>query len=138
MKKQALKYLLPIISLCASATAKTYEVWEPQQAPNYGDIGGMIVMRGSNYDEHWERWSYPIGNGYMGANIFGRTDTERVQITYKAFHNDGVYKFGGLTSFAELFIDFDHENVSDYRRALSLNDAIKKVTYKQDGVTYTR
>ena len=122
----------------ALAASKTYEVWEPQEAPNYGDIGGMIVMRGSNYDEHWERWSYPIGNGHMGANAFGRTVTERVQITHKDFHNDGVYKFGGLTNFAELFIDFNHEDVSDYRRSLSLNDAIKHVTYKHDGVTYTR
>jgi alpha-L-fucosidase 2 len=121
-----------------SAASKTYEVWEPQEAPNYGDIGGMIVMRGSNYDEHWERWSYPIGNGHMGANVFGRTQTERVQITHKDFHNDGVYQFGGLTSFAELFIDFHHDDVSDYRRSLNLNDAIAHVAYTHDGVTYTR
>jgi alpha-L-fucosidase 2 len=122
----------------ASAASKTYEVWEPQEAPNYGDIGGMIVMRGSNYDEHWERWSYPLGNGHMGANVFGRTVTERVQITHKDFHNDGVYKFGGLTSFAELYIDFDHSEVGNYRRSLNLNDAIKHVTYEHEGVTYTR
>jgi alpha-L-fucosidase 2 len=117
---------------------KIYEVWEPQQAPNYGDIGGIVVMRGSNYDEQWERWSYPIGNGYMGANIFGRTDTERVQVTHKDFHNDGVYQFGGLTNFAELYIDFDHDEVSDYRRSLNLNEAICYVTYRHEGVTYSR
>ncbi len=130
--------LLITLAHNTSAASKTYEVWEPQQAPNYGDIGGMTVMRGSNYDEHWERWSYPLGNGHMGANIFGRTTTERVQITHKDFHNEGVYQFGGLTSFAELYIDFDHSDVSDYRRSLNLNDAIKHVTYKHGGVTYTR
>lgn len=119
-------------------TQKIYEVWEPQQAPNYGDIGGIIVMRGSNYDEQWERWSYPIGNGHMGANVFGRTDTERLQITHKDFHNDGVYQFGGLTNFAELFIDFHHDEVSHYRRSLNLNDAIAHVTYQHEGVTYER
>lgn len=122
----------------ANATSKVYEVWEPQQAPNYGYIGGITVMRGSFYDEFWERWSYPIGNGYMGANLFGRTDTERLQITHKHLHNEGVYKFGGLTNFVELYIDFNHEEVSNYRRSLNLNDAIAHVTYEHEGVKYTR
>lgn len=129
---------LPLSMLAASAAAKKYEVWEPQQAPNYGAIGGTTVMRGNDYDEHWERWSYPIGNGHTGANVFGRTSNERVQITHKAFHNDGVYKFGGLTNFAELNIQFGHDAVSDYRRSLSLNDAIAHVRYEHEGVTYTR
>lgn len=125
---------------CAQAATqgKVYEVWEPQEAPNYGNVGGITVMRGNNYDEHWERWSYPIGNGYMGGNVFGRTDRERVQITHKHLHNDGVYKFGGLTNFAELYIDFGHKDVSEYRRSLNLNDAIAHVAYKHDGVTYKR
>ncbi len=122
----------------ATSEKKVYEVWEPQQAPNYGNIGGMIVMRGHNYDEHWERWSYPIGNGTMGANVFGRTDTERLQITHKHLHNDGVYKFGGLTNFAELYLDFGHKETKDYRRSLHLNDAIAHVSYEYEGVTYQR
>lgn len=122
----------------ANADSKVYEVWEPQQAPNYGAIGGMTVMRGNDYDEHWERWSYPIGNGYMGANVFGRTDTERLQITHKHLHNDGVYNFGGLTNFAELYIDLHHDPVSDYRRSLNLNDAIAHVSYEYEGVNYKR
>ena len=131
---------IPLLALArpASAADKTYEVWEPQQAPNYGAIGGTIVMRGKNYDEHWERWSYPLGNGHTGANVFGRTNDERVQITFKEFHNDGVYKFGGLTNFAELYLNFGHTDVSDYRRSLNLNDAIAHVSYKHEGVTYQR
>ena len=34
----------------------------------------------------WENWSLPIGNSYMGACIFGRTDTERLQITDKTLY----------------------------------------------------
>lgn len=144
MTKTRLRLLLSMIMVSllpfgqVGAVSKTYEVWEPQQAPNYGSIGGVIVMRGNDYDEHWERWSYPIGNGHMGANVFGRTSDERVQITHKDFHNDGVYKFGGLTNFAELYLNFDHDAVSDYRRSLNLNDAIAHVSYKHDGVTYKR
>ena len=34
-------------------------------------------------DVGWAEWSLPIGNGYFGANVFGRTETERIQITEK-------------------------------------------------------
>lgn len=44
-----------------------------QPAPNGGLIG-KLMHRGFPYDGDWEHWSLPIGNGYMGANIFGRTD----------------------------------------------------------------
>lgn len=52
--------------LFTGLSAMAYEIWEPQPAPNYGDVGGITMMRGRNYDEYWERWSYPIGNGTMG------------------------------------------------------------------------
>ena len=139
---RALKSLLCIAcaGLCidAAAVQPDYEIWEPQPAPNYGDVGGIIMMRGRNYDEFWERWSYPIGNGYMGANLFGRTDTERIQITDKELHNKGVYNFGGLTGFADLFIDFNHKDFSHYRRSLNLNEAIAHVSYQSKGVQYAR
>ncbi len=38
-------------------------------------------------DDGWDKWSLPIGNGYFGVNVFGRTDTERVQITEKTLVN---------------------------------------------------
>lgn len=38
-------------------------------------------------DDGWEKWSLPIGNGYMGVNVFGRTMTERLQITENSLFN---------------------------------------------------
>ena len=29
-------------------------------------------------------WSYPLGVGTLGANAFGRTDVERIQLTEKS------------------------------------------------------
>lgn len=137
MKKNISSKLLTFL-LLTGLSAGAYEIWEPQPAPNSGDVGGISVMRGRNYDEYWERWSYPIGNGTMGANLFGRYDTERIQITHKHLHNEGVYKFGGLTGFADIFIDFNHENVRNYRRSLNINEAIAHVSYESSGVKYTR
>ena len=133
------------IALTSSAFAddasRTYELWEPEAAPNNGRSQWEATKsskRPRSYDRDWERWSYPIGNGYTGVSIFGRTDTERVQITDKTLHNKGIYGKGGLTSFAELFLDFNQTEVKNYRRSLNLNDAIAHVSYEKDGVRYQR
>ncbi len=84
----------------------------------------------------WEKWSLPIGNGYMGANVFGRTDVERIQITENSLCNPG--KGGGLNNFAEVMLRFGHTEVRNYLRELSLDDAMARVRYEVDSVTYTR
>jgi alpha-L-fucosidase 2 len=125
---------LPVES---GSTRRQYELWEPEPAPNHG--ADWTFGRGRiPYDEDWEAWSYPIGNGYIGANLFGRVDTERIQITDKTVHNIGCYDRGGLTSFAEVYLDFNQGDVQNYRRSLSLNEAIAHVRYETDGVTYKR
>ena len=129
------------LSASADDTSRTYELWELEPAPNNGRSNWEATKdskRPKSYDRDWERWSYPIGNGYTGVSIFGRTDTERVQITDKTLHNKGIYGKGGLTSFAELFLDFNQDEVKNYRRSLNLNDAIAHVSYEKDGVRYQR
>ena len=130
-----------ILSSFGEVSARTYEIWEPESAPNNGRSKWEATKssnRPRSYDRDWERWSYPLGNGYMGACVFGRTDTERVQITDKTLHNRGIYGKGGLTSFAEIYLDFHHDDVQGYRRSLNLNEAIAQVSYEKDGVAYQR
>ncbi|MHC5068223.1 MAG: glycoside hydrolase family 95 protein, partial [Planctomycetota bacterium] len=69
---------------------------------------------------------------------FGRVDDERIQLTEKTLFNSGLYGLGGLTSFAEIMLHFDHAAATDYRRSLNLNEAIAHVSYQCDGVGYTR
>ena len=97
-------------------------------------------------DQSWEKLSLPIGNGYLGANVFGRTETERIQISEKTIVNPhrfapphGICK-GGLNNFAETFIDFGHtgSGVSNYTRYLDIKTAISGVDYTYAGVNYTR
>lgn len=121
-----------------SAIPAPPEIWEAAPAPNGGADWNKVVARGKPYDKDWESWSYPIGNGYLGANVFGRVDVERIQITEKTLHNEGTYGSGGLTSFAELFLDLNHSEISGYRRSLSLDEAIAHVGYTSGGVTYRR
>ncbi|PQB08943.1 hypothetical protein BST83_00885 [Polaribacter filamentus] len=121
-----------------NATHRTYEIWDDQPAPNRGKDYSRIQARGYPTDSDWEAHSYPIGNGYMGANIFGRTDMERIQITDKTLTNGAPYGHGGLTNFGEVFLEFDHYEVKNYKRSLNLNEAILNVSYEYEGVKYTR
>src|SRR3954464_8181150 len=44
---------------------------------------------------NWEKEALPIGNGRMGAMIFGGTDSERVQISEKSLWTGGPGSDGG-------------------------------------------
>ena len=134
---------------------KKYELFYLSEAP-YGNEDYYIFSHNnfSNLpDDGWEKWSLPIGNGYMGVNVFGRTETERLQITENSFSNPATYDpefkelykrhpgvIAGLSNFCELYINFGHafNKVSDYRRSLCLNDAIARTEYVYNGVHYKR
>ena len=134
---------------------KKYELFYTSEAPYGGEDYYIFCHYGfpNLPDDGWEKWSLPIGNGYMGVNVFGRTETERLQITENSFSNPAMYepefaelysrhkgKIAGLHNFCEMYVDFGHPfaEVTDYRRSLSLNNAIAKTEYTYNGVRYTR
>ncbi len=164
MKKRLISLFCAVVMLFSF-----YSFMIPVHAEaNSGEIieGGDVPLR-LHYDEEtpygnenayqwpsnipndgWDKWSLPIGNGYFGVNVFGRTETERVQITEKTLANpyyrydsdNTKYSLGGLNNFSETYIDFGHTNsaVTDYSRWLDLETAISGVSYGYNGVTYTR
>lgn len=96
-----------------------------------------------NSDRGWEEYSIPVGNGYMGVNIFGGIECERLQITENSMVNPGEGEptsadIGGLTDFAEIYIKFPHKNVTDYERGLCLNNGVAYTRYTADGVAFKR
>ena len=119
-------------------------LWYRHPAPAVDDfVPFMIERRG------WERYSLPLGNGRFGATVFGRLETERVQITDPTLANppyvtprDPKDRKGcctsGLNNFAELLFDVNHSTASDYRRSLSLDTATVEVSYLYEGVRYRR
>ena len=116
---------------------KNYELWYEKEAP-FGYENIACFEPENIPDEGWENWSLPLGNGYMGVNVFGRVNTERLQITENSLSNPYVLKKGGLNNFCELYLDFGHEHVENYRRGLRLNDGTAYTTYRENGVDYTR
>ena len=119
--------------------SKPYMLWYNAPAPNRfmadklePDDGGFSWPA----DPDWQDWSLPLGCGHFGVNFFGRTDTERIQVTEASLISGPK----GINSFAELLIDFNHpeRRVRRYTRDLALDDATAHVHYQYKGVTYER
>ena len=92
-------------------------------------------------DEGWINRSVPMGNGYMGINLFGDPATERIQITENSLYDwgkDRGLKRRGLNNFSEVYIDFDHNNTSSYKQELNLNEGVATVEYDLNGIHYSR
>ncbi len=87
----------------------------------------------------------PIGNGRMGAMVFGGTAQERIQFNEDSLwtgddNPSGNYDtMGGYQAFGDVHLTLPgHEAAIGYRRSLDLGDAVARVTYQVGGVTYTR
>jgi len=124
---------------------KDYTLYYTKQTPTRNDDLSLRDHRKCNIPEDgWERWSLPIGNGYMGINIFGRTDTERLLITENSLSNpcayNGKYPGGaaGLSNFCSFYLDFGHKRVKNYSRSLNLNTAVCSTRYSYKGINYRR
>jgi alpha-L-fucosidase 2 len=123
----------------------------------------------------WEE-ALPVGNGRIGAMVFGKTSNERIQLNDDSLwpaevgwdEPDGnvqdlnlirellfvgkaqeadkliIEKFSrkdirkSHQTLGELFIGFDHSNITEYRRELNLSNATATVSYKTDGHLFTQ
>lgn len=106
--------------------------------PNHHEFGDDDLV--------WQYHSLPLGNGHFGASVYGYTDEDRIQITENSFSNPYIASpphiggrcRAGLTSFANIHLHFGHENIQNYKRELSLDDAILSVSYENEGISYKR
>lgn len=123
----------------------------------------------------WEE-ALPLGNGRIGAMVFGDPHTERIQLNDDSLwpkdlgwdHPPGtsddltqirsllvkgdiktvdsllVEKFSRKTvvrshqTLGDLSINLNHNEISEYKRSLNLNEAVATVTYNSDGHKVTQ
>ena len=132
------------------------------------------------YTHSAEKWdeALPVGNGRLGAMVFGKTDEERIQFNEDTYWSGGPYsqtREGGnkylseiqelifksdyikahnlfgrhlmgypveqmkYQSMGDIILNFpDNGEVEGYIHSLDLDQAIDKVTYKQNGIQFTR
>ena len=91
--------------------------------------------------DDWQSECLPIGNGRMGAMIYGGIDKEHIQ-----FNEDTVWigdekDTGSYQAFGDLFIEFDKRGAAEvvgYERTLDISQAIHSINYEQGGIHYQR
>ena len=97
----------------------------------------------------WMTEALPIGNGSLGAMLFGGTDIERVQFNeISLWTGDRMARaqdiveddMGAYQAFGDILIYLGHDlaKVTDYRRELDIDRAVHRVVYKYKQVRYQR
>jgi alpha-L-fucosidase 2 len=99
---------------------QTYSLWYKQPAAD------------------WMKSALPIGNGRIGAMIFGGVEQEHIQFNDKTLWAGSSTQRGNYHNFGDIFIDFNHAAPTGYIRRLNLSEALAEVSYKSDRVTYRR
>jgi alpha-L-fucosidase 2 len=87
----------------------------------------------------WMHHAIPVGNGEFGGMIFGGVQREEIQFNDKSLWTGSKTSRGAYQNFGSVYLNFPaHVQFSDYARDLDLDKAIASVTYKSNGVTYSR
>lgn len=97
----------------------------------------------------WMTEALPIGNGPLGAMLFGGTDIERVQFNeislwtgdrMASAQGTDEDRLGSYQAFGDILIHLGHDlaKVTDYRRELDIDRAVHRVVYEYKGVRYQR
>jgi alpha-L-fucosidase 2 len=89
--------------------------------------------------EDWMREALPIGNGRLGAMIFGAADREHIQFNEDSLWIGDESDTGSYQAFGDIFIDLGHAAApGSYRRCLDLVRGLHRIAYEHEGVRYTR
>ncbi|MBB3222756.1 glycoside hydrolase family 95 protein [Pseudoduganella umbonata] len=87
----------------------------------------------------WEREALPVGNGRIGAMVFGQPAREHVQFNDITLWTGDAKSMGAFQPFGDVFVDLPgHGAATDYARTLDLARGLHTVTYAHGGVRYRR
>ena len=99
----------------------------------------------------WESEALPIGNGRLGAMLFGGIGEDHIQFNEQSLWSgdnnwDGAYQtddhgFGAYRNFGDLFVTFTDgpkETPSDYRRMLDITNGIHQTSFTHNDEYFFR
>jgi alpha-L-fucosidase 2 len=100
-----------------------------------------LTLRYDRPAQDWESQALPIGNGRIGAMLFGSLPQDRVQFNEISLWTGNEDVMGAYQAFGNLYINLpghDLASVTEYSRELDLSRGIAAMGYRKDGVTYRR
>ena len=86
----------------------------------------------------WEQQALPIGNGRLGAMIFGSVPQEHIQFNEESLWIGDEQDTGAYQTFGDVLVKLDHGPASNYRRELDIRRAVHSVSYESGGVKFHR
>jgi alpha-L-fucosidase 2 len=151
MKNKFLALLVAVLGVGTSLSAVDLTLWYQQPVgdlvnePLTSSPGQPPLGMGGGKGSHAMNEALPIGNGRMGALIFGAPERERISLnedslwtgTDNPSGEDG--SMGSYQALGNVFVNLPaHTNFASYRRDLDLADAIAHVSYSANGVNFQR
>ena len=105
-----------------------------------GQPDSKLVLSYAQPAEDWQTQALPVGNGRLGAMIFGDARHEHVQLNENSLWTGDEKETGRYQNLGDLFVDLDHGDAEPgtYRRALDLPTATHAIAYTAGGTTYHR
>ncbi|HEV6965459.1 glycoside hydrolase N-terminal domain-containing protein, partial [Roseateles sp.] len=88
----------------------------------------------------WEQRALPIGNGRLGAMLFGQVVRDRLQFNDITLWTGDRRALGAYQPFGDVVLELDAgaAPVEGYRRELDLARARHRLAYEQGGVHFER
>jgi alpha-L-fucosidase 2 len=109
-----------------------------------------LTLRYDQPATRWEEEALPIGNGYLGAMLFGGVATDQIQFNEESLWIGDESDTGAYQAFGDAWVRFGAAAAAKpatpapavpatgYRRELDLTRAVHTVGYTLDGVAYRR
>ena len=121
-------WLLAIAATCVAGSADCADLALRYDAPAPETHAG------------WERQALPIGNGRLGAMVFGQVAREHLQFNDITLWTGDAHHMGAYQPFGDVFVELAAAGgpVRHYRRALQLDRGRHVLSYEQGGVHYVR
>jgi alpha-L-fucosidase 2 len=88
----------------------------------------------------WEQQALPIGNGRLGAMLFGQVAHDRLQFNDITLWTGDAQAMGAYQPFGDVVLELDGATapIRHYRRELDIAHAEHRMSYEQDDVHFER
>jgi alpha-L-fucosidase 2 len=152
LKMKANKYALHAVGLISVALlsplgAVGAAIAEPEERMIWSGEPVVFVPNSPKpikyFQNLWGSSVYPIGNGRLGATVYGGMAEEQIQFNEDTVWTGDENDTGRYQNLGDMFITLEgHGNVSPqdakYRRTLDMGKALHTIRYESGGISYKR